>query len=417
MKNNLSACELKHSTKRTKLPGPSLALAMAFVLTVVAANWATAQTYSVVHTFSGSPDGGGSVAGVIADAKGNLYGTTLGGGTYGLGTVFKIDKTGKETVLYNLGSAGGLVLDKLGNLYGTTVDGGNRTQGSVFKIDETGKETDLHDFTGSGGDGSYPKAGLVRDTRGNLYGTTQLGGNLTCMSGMGCGTVFKVDATGKETVLYKFTGTGTDGANPIAALVRDTKGNLYGTTPSGGGVSCEFQTGCGTVFKVEKTGNESPLYSFRGYLNGGDGAAPASGLLRDTAGDLYGTTLYGGGYGAGSVFKVETTDVETELYSFCSPQGCSNGAGPAAGLLMDAAGNLYGTTESGGASYYGTIFKVDASGHETILYNFTGGADGGYPEGNLMMDKRGNLYGTTFAGGDLVCNGGTGCGVVFKMTP
>lgn len=144
----------------------------------------------------------------------------------------RFDKTGKGTVLYNLGSAGSLVLDKLGNLYGTTVYGGNRGQGSVFKIDRTGKETDLYDFTGAGGDGSYPKAGFVRDTKGNLYGTTQLGGDLTCMSGTGCGTVFKVDATGHETVLYKFTGTGSDGANPVAALVRDTKGNLYGTTPS-----------------------------------------------------------------------------------------------------------------------------------------------------------------------------------------
>jgi uncharacterized repeat protein (TIGR03803 family) len=117
------------------------------------------------------------------------------------------------------------------------------------------------------------------------------------------------------------------------------------------------------------------------------------------------------------VFKLDTTDVETKLYSFCSPQGCSNGAGPAAGLLTDAAGNLYGTAESGGASYHGTIFKVDTTGRETVLYNFTGGVDGGYPEGNLTMDKQGNLYGTTFAGGDLACNGGTGCGVVFKMTP
>jgi uncharacterized repeat protein (TIGR03803 family) len=417
MKNNLPYFELNHCQQCKKLMRPTLALALAFLLTIGMTRPARAQTYGVVYAFTGAPDGAGPVAGVVADTKGNLYGTTLGGGKYGLGTAFKIDKTGKETVLYNLGSAGSIVLEKLGNLYGTTVDGGNRAQGSVFKIDNTGKETDLYDFTGAGGDGSYPKAGLVRDTKGNLYGTTQLGGNLTCMSGMGCGTVFKVDATGKETVLYKFTGTGSDGANPVAALVRDKTGNLYGTTPAGGGVSCEFQPGCGTVFKVDKTGNESVLYSFHGYLNGGDGAIPMSNLLRDTAGNLYGTTFYGGGYGAGSVFKLDTTDVETKLYSFCSPQGCSNGAGPAAGLLTDAAGNLYGTAESGGASYHGTIFKVDTTGRETVLYNFTGGVDGGYPEGNLTMDKQGNLYGTTFAGGDLACNGGTGCGVVFKMTP
>lgn len=416
MKNNLSYFKLNPSRQLKKLIRHALALAMALVLTIGMTRSARAQTYGVVYAFTGSPDGAGPVAGLVADTKGNLYGTTLGGGKYGLGTTFKIDKTGKEAVLYNLGSAGSLVLDKLGNLYGTTVDGGNRTQGSVFKIDHTGKETDLYDFTGSGGDGSYPKAGLVRDTKGNLYGTTQLGGNLSCMSGAGCGTVFKVDATGKETVLYKFTGTGSDGANPVGALVRDTKGNLYGTTPSGGGVSCEFQPGCGTVFKLDKTGNENVLYSFHGYLGNGDGATPASNLLRDTAGNLYGTTFYGGGYGAGTVFELDTADVETALYSFCSPQGCPNGATPATGLLRDKAGNLYGTTESGGANYFGTIFKLNTTGQETILYNFTGGVDGGYPEGDLMMDKQGNLYGTTFVGGDLTCNGGTGCGVVFKMT-
>ena len=208
MKDYLSYLKLNPSQQLKKLIHPTRAISMAFVLALGMTRTASAQTYGVVYAFTGTPDGAGPVAGVVADTKGNLYGTTLGGGKYGLGTAFKIDKTGKETVLYNLGSAGSLVLDKLGNLYGTTVGGGNRTQGSVFKIDQTGKETDLYVFTGAGGDGSYPKAGLVRDTRGNLYGTTQLGGNLTCMSGTGCGTVFKVDATGKETVLHKFTGTG-----------------------------------------------------------------------------------------------------------------------------------------------------------------------------------------------------------------
>jgi uncharacterized repeat protein (TIGR03803 family) len=390
-----------------------LTLATTLLFAVVAIRTAQAQTYSVLYSFKGKPDGSGSVAGLVRDGIGNLYGTTAGGGNIGFGTVFKLDKTGKETVLYNWGSYGNLVQDSTGTLYGTTVNGGVHTQGSVFKIDKTGKETDIYDFTGTGGDGSGPKAGLVRDLNGNLYGTTQLGGNLTCLSGTGCGTVFEVDGTGKETILYKFTGTGGDGANPVAAVLRDAKGNLYGTTPSGGNVSCEFLSGCGTVFRVDKTGHETVVYNFRGYLGGGDGAEPVAGLVRDAAGRLYGTTVYGGG----SVFEIVGLDKETRLYSFCSGTGCPNGGTPTGGLLRDAAGNLYGTTESGGTSYYGTVFKLDSSGQETVLYNFTGGADGGYPEGNLIMDKLGNLYGTTYLGGDLACGSGSGCGVVFKLTP
>jgi uncharacterized repeat protein (TIGR03803 family) len=397
----------------------TLGLAMVLALTVAATRATQAQTYGVLHSFSGTPDGAGPVAGLLRDAQGNLYGTTLGGGDSVFGTVFKLDKTGKETVLFNWGSAGALLRDTQGNLYGTTVDGGIHTLGSVFKVDKTGKETDLYAFTGTGGDGSNPKAGLVRDSKGNLYGTTQLGGDLTCLSGTGCGTVFKVDATGTETVLHKFTGTGGDGANPVAALVRDTKGNLYGTTPVGGNVSCEFVLGCGTVFEVDKTGHESVLYNFRGFLGGGDGAQSVAGLGRDTAGNLYGTTFFGGGSGAGSVFKVDIAGSETELYSFCPAGGCSTGATPAAGLVRDAAGNLYGTTESGGAFFFGTVFKLDPTGNLTVLYNFTGGRDGGDPQGSLVLDKLGNLYGTAFLGGDLSCSetGGAGCGVVFKLTP
>jgi uncharacterized repeat protein (TIGR03803 family) len=351
---------------------------------------------------------------VLRDAKGNLYGATTGGGPNGLGTIFKLDKTGKETVLFNFGSYGNLIHDSQGNLYGTTPNGGSHANGSVFKIDATGKETDLYSFTGIGGDGAEPKAALIRDGLGNLYGTTQIGGDL-CASGTGCGTVFKVDTNGNETVLHRFSLTGNDGIQPVSALLRDKKGNLYGTTTLGGGISCEFLAGCGIVFKLDKSGNETVLYSFRGYLGGGDGALPAAGLISDSVRNFYGTTAYGG-MGAGSVFKLDPSNRETELYSFCSPGGCQNGGVPLGALVRDAAGNLYGTTQIGGIGNSGTVFKLDPAGNETILHNFTGGTDGGNPEGSLTFDSNGNLYGTALTGGDLSC-GSSGCGVVFRLTP
>jgi uncharacterized repeat protein (TIGR03803 family) len=241
---------------------------------------ARGQTFTVLHSFKGGTDGESPYGGVVRDTAGNLYGTTAQGGAFSNGTVFKLDTTGKETVLYS--------------------------------------------FTG-GADGAIPLAGLIRDAAGNLYGTTEVGGDLTCNSGIGCGTVFKLHTTGKETVLHSFTGN-PDGASPFAGVIRDAAGNLYGTTPKGGALNS------GTVFKLDTTGKETVLYSFAG---GADGSYPDAAVIRDAAGNLYGNTFFGGTYNFGTVFKLDSTGKETVLYRFRKP---TNGLYPV-GVIQDKAGN------------------------------------------------------------------------------
>jgi len=248
-----------------------------------------------VYAFTDAPDGSSSFAGLVEDAKSNLYGTTSSGGTSSRGTVFKIDATGKESVLYsfNTGTDGGLpqaglLRDSVGNLMGTTVIGGTALNGVVFKVDSTGRETVTHSFTGANGDGSSPFAGLVA-SGSFLYGTTSYGGGSSDH-----GTVFKVDKTGKVTVVHSFTGI--DGANPVAPLIRDAAGNLYGTTSEGGAF------GFGTVFKLDTKSNVTVLHSFS---NGADGATPTGSLVLDSAGNLYGTTQGAGTAGFGTVFKIK----------------------------------------------------------------------------------------------------------------
>jgi len=309
---------------------------------------------TVLHTFKGS-DGNLPTDALISDKAGNLYGTTLAGGVHGGGTVFKVDRSGKETVLHSFaGSSDGrplgpLVRDKTGNLYGMTNAGGAYGQGTVFKINTSGKETVLYTFTG-GSDGGQPAVGgLIPDGAGNLYGTTALGGVNTCSrQGSGCGVVFKLDPAGKETVLYTFTG-GADGGEPLNGLTRDQAGNLYGSAGL---------PGWGSVFMLDATGKESVLYTF---TDGADGGFPNGGLVRDAADNLYGTATDGGsgdchGASCGVIFKLDKTGQETVLYNF---DGDSNGYGPYAGLIRDKAGNLYGTAQfSGFDNGMGTVFKL-----------------------------------------------------------
>jgi uncharacterized repeat protein (TIGR03803 family) len=321
----------------------------------------------VLHSFTGKTDGAHPALGsVLRDAAGNVYGTTVAGGSSacpngGCGVVFKLAPTGKETVLHSFtGRAdganplAGLTRDGAGNLYGATFAGGSTVCaggcGVVFKLAPTGTETVLHRFTG-GVDGAKPLAGLVRDNAGNLYGTTSGGGAFHR------GVVFKLDTSGKETVLHKFAG-GADGSAPGAGggLVRDNAGNLYGTTDGAGG-STVCAGGCGVVFKLAPTGTETVLHRFRG---GADGAHPAAGLVRDSAGNLYGITTLGGGVGCGGqgcgiVFKLAPTGTETVLHRFTAGK---DGAGPDGGLVRDSAGNLYGTAQDGGAFRLGEIFKL-----------------------------------------------------------
>ena len=266
--------------------------------------------------------------------------------------------------------------------------------------------------------GAVPYAGLIADSAGNIYGTTVTGG------AYGYGTVYELPTTGGETVLYNFTGGG-DGAQPVASLLVDSKGNLYGTAELGGVFNDTCPSGCGVVFEVSHKGRERVLYAFTG---GSDGYEPASNLIHDSAGNLFGTTPFGGLtsscvgdglVGCGVVFEVSRSGQETVLYTFT---GGADGAGPSYGLFRDLSGNLYGTTSSGGdlsscvVGYgCGVVFKLDAGGNETVLYTFTGGSDGGNPNSRLIQDAAGNLYGTTLIGGDLSCGVGYGCGVVFKL--
>jgi uncharacterized repeat protein (TIGR03803 family) len=309
------------------------------------------------------------------------------------------------------GPIAGLLRDGAGNLYGTTRNGGDSGAGVVFKVSPTGAETVLHSFTG-GADGGYPFAGLIGDVAGNLYGTTAFGGaeNFDACYHPGnqtCGVVFKLSPSGAETVLYTFTG-GVDGGNPYATLLPDAAGNLYGTTNEAGAF------GAGVVFKVGPASSETVLYTF---ADGADGGAPfTGGLIRDVAGNLYGTTPNGGASRRGVVFELIRCSSAPAGYDFKllhSFTGGADGGKPFAGLIRDAAGNLYGTTTAGGASGNGVVFKLSPVGTETVLYNFTGGADGAYPTAGLVRDAAGNLYGTTVNGGANTCT--NGCGVVFEL--
>jgi uncharacterized repeat protein (TIGR03803 family) len=398
-----------------------LGTGMASALLLITALSATASpqehTYAetILHSFANTPDGEYPNAGLLMDAKGNLYGTTEGGGTLQGGTVFVLDPSGNVTILYNFPSnaenaampMGALVMDKLGNLYGSTWEGGSASGGTVFKLASDGQETDLHVFTGQGGDGFLSKAGVIIDKKGNLYGTTITGG--ASGSGLlGWGTVYKVAPSGNETVLYSFTGK-EDGGYPYASLVLDAKGNLYGTTYYGGDLSCQPPNGCGTVFKVDPAGNETVLYSFTN-AHPDYGLHPVGGLVRDKAGNLYGTTSYGGTVPIyGNVFKLSPAGQITNLYSFTGSNG--DGALPNSNLTLDAQGNLYGATSYGGSPdcYLGcgVIFKVSPDGAESILFTFTGGDTGFEP--SALIRHSGYLYGTTTGGGT------SNVGTVFKI--
>jgi len=365
-----------------------------------------------LYTFTGGNDGGNPPCGLISGGKGILpatlrfYGTTETGGSAGFGTVFKVE-TGFETVLHSFagGSDGtvpeaAVVMDGSGNFYGTTKKGGTFGLGVVFKLTPGGSESALYSFTG-GSDGSSPVASLIMDGAGNLYGTTEKGG------ASGLGVVFKVAPGGSESVLHPFAGS--DGAYPVAGLIMDETGNLYGTT-SAGGSSTNCSGGCGTVFRLAPDNTQTVLHSFSA---GSDGSNPQAGVIMDKVHNLYGTTRDGGAHAKGTVFKLSHKGKEIVLHSFA---GGSDGANPAGGVIKKR-GFLYGTTFAGGAGDHGTVFKTpNIPGADTVLYAFGGASDGAHPKGGLV-NVAGNLFGTTYAGGDPGCNMGEGCGVVFELTP
>jgi uncharacterized repeat protein (TIGR03803 family) len=311
-----------------------------------------------------------------------------------------------------------VIKDAKGNIYGTTSAGGSGSAcemgcGTVFKLSSNGKETVLYSFKG-GADGASPYAGVIQDAQGNLYGTTYYGGDIACPGG--CGTVFKLSKTGKETILYRFKG-GANGENPITGVIQDVEGSLYGTSILGGDTTCVG--GCGTVFKLNKTGKLTVLHRFTG---GADGYGPDAVIL-DAKGNLYGTAGFGGdlscgqSVGCGTVFKLSKTGMFAVLYTFT---GGADGANPNSGVILDRQGNLYGTTYDGGRSACnsgcGTVFKLSARGRQAILYSFQGPPDGLGPEGGVARDADGSFYGTTYRGGYVSCADNEQCGTVFEVS-
>jgi uncharacterized repeat protein (TIGR03803 family) len=403
-----------HPIKSYKFLAPVL-----FALLLTCASLPTqAQTYTVLHTFTGAPnDGQWPFGTLVRDAAGNLYGTTQEGGSgmcgqFSCGTVFMVNKSGNEVGVFSFnGEDGGfpfagLFRDTAGNLYGTTMEGGAHSCGgdpcgTVFQLNKTGNKLRYYSFDGSNGE--FPQSTPV-ELSGSFYGTTLEGGNSNL------GTLYKINAFGKETVLHKFAG-GSDGCAP-GALIADSKGNLYGVTGIGG---CN---GTGTLFELDTVGNFTTLLPFGGDV----GYLPRS-LIFDSQGNLYGTAEDGGSNGDGTVFELSPGNNGVwsghAVYSFCSLPLCADGKEPDGQLVRDKAGNIYGVTYEGGADGDGTVFKLDPSGNETVLHNFTGGSDGGSPFGGLIMDASGNLYGAAETGGDISCPGSeeVGCGTVFELTP
>lgn len=393
----------------------------------------------MLHAFNGR-DGVHPVGSLVFDTAGNLYGTTLDGGDdqCDCGTVFKLSptKNGKwtRTVLHRFsGKDGanpfaGLIFDAAGNLYGTTWLGGragspcNSNCGVVFRLSRGAKgewtETILHEFNGK--DGAEPYAGLIFDAAGNLYGATSLGGTQSCC---GFGTVFKLSSgsNGKwtETVLHSFNGK--DGANPYAGVTFDVSGNLYGTTFS-------TTNGVSTVFRLTPGSNGKWTHTVLHTFNGEDGAQAYAGVSVDGHGNLYGATAGGGAYGWGVIFKLSPRTngdwTETILHNFNG----EDGANPDAAPIFDATGNLYGTTFQGGnsksCSGCGTVFKLSQGTNdqwtETVLHSFNGDDGEGPFLGGIIFGAAGKLYGATNTGGNLTaCQnlGNNGCGVVFDVRP
>jgi uncharacterized repeat protein (TIGR03803 family) len=344
----------------------------------------------------------------------------------------------EKTVLIFRGPNGGqptanLIKDASGNFYGTAVSGGAGNAGVVFELSPKAsgkwKETVLYSFSGFK-DGNSPFAGLTMDSEGNLYGTTSTGGNPACTASTGsCGVVYKLSRTGgkwKETVLHAFKGD--DGAYPVSGVTLDTAGDVFGATQQGGGTTSQCGGGCGVVYELVHQGNgkwtESLLHVFNPLQQPPDGQFPESRLIFDSKGDLFGTTFEGSGRAeSGCVYElvpVTGSKWEESILQGFQPGNNANGQFPSGDLVMDPSGDLLGTTSEGGDSVYsaGTVFELKAgSWSEDVLFSFDTIAEGEKPEGGVILDAAGNLYGTTELGGHVGCpNNYTGCGNVFRLS-
>jgi uncharacterized repeat protein (TIGR03803 family) len=406
------------------------------VLILLSTSLAQAAPEKTIYSFAAAApldsDGMEPYSQPVFDAKGNLFATTLTGGTHNAGIIFELSPSKNaewvETILYEFtgGTDGGnpfagLVFDHEGNLYGTASIGGVNGTGVVFELSPTASGWTykvLYSFGAypSSGDGFAPNSPIVFDKLNNIYGTTNEGGGAGCFEG--CGTVFELSPTGtgewKEQVIHRFTPNGKDGEVPSGGVTFGTNGNLYGTTPNGG------TAGSGVLYQLKyssttRSWSESIIHQFVGGK--GAGSFPTNVILiSDSTGNLYGTTDGGGEHDFGTVFEAaysSTTGWTTKvLYSFNATYS-GDGNSPHAGVTMDKQGNLYGTTSYGGEyNYYGTVFKLSKGDTgewtETTLHSFTGGADGFYPEAGVTIHD-GLLYGTAMLGGN-------DSGVVFQSS-
>ncbi len=366
-------------------------------LAVPSATQAQTYTFSTLYTFKDNgTDPQNSTSPVIVDASGNVYGTGLGG-RFGFGVVFKVTPAGKLTVLHSFkgGTSDGdtpftgLARDAKGNLYGTTSAGGRHSLGTVFKIAPSGRATILHSFDGTDGDGPN---GVTLDSEGNIYGTTPFGG------GNNEGVAFEIDTGGRFSILHTFCSLSecADGDEPIGNLTLDAAGNIYGTT---GNI-----IGNGTVFKLTTTGVETVLHTF----DGTDGNDPDS-LTLDSTGNLYGTTLAGGTHQfEGTLFKLpKNGGALTTLYNFCAVSQCKDGRTILGPIAMDNSGNVYGVAMESAGNTGPVVWEFSAAGKESHLYTFPRNV---ISMAGLVIDSAGNLYGTTYSGGENVR------GSVFKLT-
>lgn len=367
-----------------------------------------AQSFQIVHDFSGTSDGANPLNGLMLSSTGIMYGTTSGGGEYGNGAVFSFSG-GKLTRIYSFegGYDGGqpesfLIQDKAGNLYGTTYAGGGYADGTVYRITGTTK-TVLYRFGSHSHDGSAPRAGLAMDSDGNLYGTTVSGG--TSSHGTVFMLVHNTNGTWTEKILHNFSGD-PDGSGPVAGVTLDSHGNLYGTTPIGGA------HGYGTVYELVKASSwdETILHSFQ---NLNDGATPYAGLIAGPSGSLLGAATDGGQRGGGTVFQLTPSGSNWNFLTLTSIPGWGI-SGSFRNLMFDTVNNtVYATTHCDGAHGSGTVYKlalVDGEWVYTLLYTFTGGDGGQYVFSNLVLNG-GKLYGTTNIGGV------DGDGIIFEVTP
>ncbi|MBV9102666.1 MAG: hypothetical protein JO060_03690 [Candidatus Eremiobacteraeota bacterium] len=378
--------------------------ALFLVTLLISGQSARAAGAKLLYAFKHGSDGEYPVSELIVARNGAIYGTTSLGGAYNYGTIFELLPSGQEKLLHTYtggadggGPQSGLVADGKGNLYGTTLFDGPRGYGTLFKIAPNGTETVLHGFA-AGNDGASPFDRPLLDRNGNLFGTTSSGGGPNCGS-VGCGTVFEVTPDGSEKIIYSFLGD-YDGESPWDSVIEDQGGNLYGTTEFGGGANW------GTVFVVSPSGAEKVLHRFSPSTDGG---LPIGGVVADRAGNLYGTTACCGPSNAGTVYKIARNGAFSVVHAF---RGGTDGQAPY-GLTNDDRGTLYGTTVEGGgpgcpSTGCGTIFKIAPNGTETVIYAFTEGRDGNSPYRSPLL-YNGYLYVTAASGGTQ------GLGTVIKV--